>query len=338
MIALLLLVGCGQPGVVDEIELSCDGMVRDLVLYWKTATLARDERSGTLNPRCLFAPSPEGLTGGPVTLTSEWFPPEDQMVIRVAARGKLYYSTEGTAELSAYEPGKAAGTFETEAQAYDLTTEEWDPGTTTIRGDFDWCSAQVHPDCPSGYEDVLGRPMTLYSPAMAMGDVQASASACRMLWDRQTGGLQVDLAIGYWAGHNVGQLWVSECTGGEGPIVPNAFTFRAAGVTGPGTYGPVDSRTFPTGRLPELRWTHPKVFASPYVSSPAVACTEYWGTAEAWLTDRSACSWTVDAGQGGVGHFSLQCSNVEHQSEGGLFQLIGSGDFRLDTVCDWQER
>jgi hypothetical protein len=273
-----------------------------------TPALLRNE-AGTLDGRrCDFWPGAfEGLDEGDSY---------DPTRFRVLAGGSRF---ESTADLKVevertigdwYLLGRYSGTFVNQD-----TNEE-----AQVQGWVDICDQVTHPECPYTIDGALPY---RFETTNDLAPVWGEATSCRAVIDTATGGLQVDMQAAVWNGNNITQLYRSSCPEHEDSNpdwYANRLTFRAAGVTGPGNYGPWRVTDFGGVQLPSIEWTVPAVFAAaanrveagaftPTCNDPApyvLRTVTYDGAGEG---NGSTCSFSITAGD--PGRVFIECVRVE---------------------------
>ncbi len=220
--------------------------------------------------------------------------------------------------------------------------------TARIQGLFEWCEPSFE-DCP--YKIDVDFPYE-FQVSTAIGDSWGQATECRVLIDRTSGGMQVDMQIGSWRGVNVSQYWNKQCSNRSASMGPldnaNRLTFRAGGVTGAGRYGPFVTTDFGNDvLLPHLGWELPSNFWQHiYLESDAQYCrlgrmggglaTQSTGTNALGdpVGGPSICEWEVT--EGSPGRFDLSCSRVIPTYQGDFFftTRMNFGEFHLTSACD----
>jgi hypothetical protein len=200
-----------------------------------------------------------------------------------------------------------------------------------------------------------------------------------MLVDRATGALQVDMELIQWGGVNTTQLFVQECeqsTGmppcrkaGETACFPpprNRFTFRAGGVTGPGSYGPFQAAAIPglaepleppaerlplgwkptghrcgfdTGEpptLPWLCWEHSQVFWGGFNPVGGCAAIVLPGLAALETSLESSCGFVVEQDR-----FIVNCTRGYMRHNATFLLDPKTPDqttFWMNAECDYVEK
>lgn len=216
-----------------------------------------------------------------------------------------------------------------------------------IKGRFEWCEPTLAADCAHGIVgDELPYAFEVFLPGKAGKNAiptwgWGTAAECRVLIDKATTGMQLDMQVAFWKGANITQLYTSYCDNVEpGFMNRNHLRFRAGGVTGPGDYGPFKVATYvkagPGNQdlpLPQLRFETPYSFLfAGWGVSPVSFCALtfggfYVGLAE--TTEDSECSWSIEEGQGDdPGEVRIKCTQVEHDFPGGIdYDNTDSFDF-----------
>ncbi|MCC6213632.1 MAG: hypothetical protein IT376_02100 [Polyangiaceae bacterium] len=132
---------------------------------------------------------------------------------------------------------------------------------------------------------------------------EGEATECRALWSRSSGGLEIALQLGTWNRVDVAKLFGATCAAGQ--AAHNRLEFRATGVQGAGTYGPlrpvaVEGATA-VARLPELHWPLPVAFLS-MTTPTSGACDDHGGVE---LGSESECTLELAASR-----FELTCERA----------------------------
>ncbi len=341
---LFAVLGCGGTQTKESGLVECRGLAqggyghRSLISPFQSV----HEASGTAQPRCQLMLS-DDLTGGDVTLNpgALWdvmlgSADADLGAGWLYANGVSWRIDDGTMSFDTFEDSFAEGTYEFEVTGTDIDVGAVEGRvenneTATFTGPFSWCQSGQD-DCPFSFDDGLPLRAAISSPVLSQGE--GGATGCRILVDKADQAVQVDLQLGSWNGINVDQYWVIEC-GAAGTFPPqnNYLTFRAGGVTGPGSYGPQTSYVLDGHRLPGLFWEHPAVWHSGIQAASACPMF-YWRTAVAQNLDGSVCSFEIDA----AGTFTLECSDVLHEVPGSYDYPRETGAFSLTADCDYVER
>jgi hypothetical protein len=163
-------------------------------------------------------------------------------------------SRSGSLRLDGFSPTEGAGTLDV------IATSATDGRDVRMRGPFDFCAYGDRADCPYLTRGGLTKKVRFRDPDgyTSKGD-ETLASDCRVLIDRASGGVQVDLELGIFNGAVVAR-WQARC---DGPVPPerSRSVFRPGGVTDPWTCGPfttqrsTDEVSLPRFEL-ELRLLH----------------------------------------------------------------------------------
>lgn len=151
-----------------------------------------------------------------------------------------------------------------------------------------------------------------------------------MLIDESTGGMQMDLQIGVFNGVNVG-LWGNQCE--RTYAHPGTIRFRTGGVTGPGSYGPVNADIgFVEGddsaiHLPELSMVMPL----PWYGWSCLEYDSFVYVDSTWSESLppTTCSWTIEQDPG---RFTLDCTDTRVRT--GIDAGSGGHEFHLAADCD----
>lgn len=243
--------------------------------------------------------------------------PKNAAVVAINYQGKEYVASEGSVSFDSYEAGKAAGT-------YDGYFALDDGAIGHFSGKFDFCSYGVRRDCPYNVVGAFAQKATVTS--MSVNAADAEPGACRVLVDRATGGLQLDLDLAIWRKMSVTQLYTAGCDpGNQSGLNANRLTFKSGGWKGPGHYGPFKSVKVAdadpdasTGELwlPSLAWTSPASFSDLLTfDNPGAYCLwqkqllSYENAYKGYSTANSQCEYTITESPG---HVDLTCTKVWH--------------------------
>lgn len=208
-----------------------------------------------------------------------------------------------------------------------------DRGRVWLHGRFDFCDYVADPECPYRIEGELPHAFEIATPTM---QGQGEASDCRVLIDRTTGGMQVDMQVATWYGRNVTQIYTRLCQQAPG-LNDNGFQFQAGGVTGPGSYGPYRATEFPP-TLPSVSLRLPVTFIPGQFANELQACAlavAQHTVTTSTVQGESTCEYSVSENPG---RFTLSCKDVEDMRPTFLVPFMARGDLTLSTGCDVRYR
>lgn len=244
--------------------------------------------------------------------------------------------------------------------SYELSATGWYDGTfngpggqtARINGLLEWCEPSLE-DCPYKIDVRFDRQFQVRTQ---LGEAWGEANACRVLIDRETGAMQMDMQIGSWRGVNVSQLWNGGCgIDRKYTLNANRLTFRSGGVTGPGRYGPWKTTDLGGTPLPHLEWNLPATFwfhiwgndwSIPLLCGETLSeggfATQSDGRGPpggASPGGPSICEFEIGAEPGA--EFKLSCSRVvpRYNGSAGLAKTRNAtGELHLTTGCDVRYR
>lgn len=328
-------------------------------------------------PRCSFLGAvPWTRAEMPIHFGDIDFPPNTGLLV-IAGSGARWISESGTLRWDRFEPDPDCVTLAELAGndpavqcppnlaigRYEVSALPEAPDGTrgserkAISGSISLCDYGNRPDCPYAADlGGLSKRASVFSHNL-WGVQDAAVLECRMLHDRATGAFRVDLQLAEFRGVNVGQLFVPECGVSGADAAPNAFRFQAAGVDGPGEYGPTQALLAagappptPSGdgrgngcgptdadppSLPWMCWEYPLTFWPSLV--PPAACSAFGHSAFVRTSAESVCGfvWTEDPG-----HITLNCTRAATDVPDSW--VLGAGppppwysDFWLSVDCDY---
>lgn len=318
------LAGCpsegpgGSPGESADFEVECVGMAigQPYAGYYVVGTRFL-ERCRSLVSDTIWDPAKVDI------IDNENFREGNTMTLQIFYAGDTWVSRSGTISLTTLEDGFAEGTF-------DILADTSTGRQARIKGPISWCNYGQRTDCPYQSTGGLTKRISWTSPGNWNADPDLSlASDCRTLINRTKKAVQVDFQIGVFKGINVGR-WADQCQTVGGEAMNNRFTFRAAEVDGPGTYGPTPSVDFGDLALPGFSLNMPLHF----FASDNACLTDYARpmTVSTTATDTglnaSECSWTITETS-----FALSCTQARHYDP--IYSAQGVvGDFELEVDCD----
>lgn len=323
--------------------------------------------AGKIPPRCEIrfnGPIEPGPQSQLLTVVPYTYGTRGARTISIAYLGKLWYPLEAQIVLEgAPDSTKGSGWYD------GVFYEARGGSTARIRGRLSYCEPGARPDCDFAGSGGLDKQFEVVIPgyfegasAPCGGDVAGRGSigwgeavACRALIDKSTGAMQVEMQIGSWKGMNITQMFNITCGADydEG-FYSNFFRFRTGGVTGPGSYGPVQAinvseqtlgQSLECGQgddrgpacLPELSFElpYPFLFAGHTAPSP---CLCAWALFRPSVVSslETVCSYDLAED----GEFRLSCSAiVSNYPQVVIPRPFGSapwiaGDFELWATCD----
>lgn len=321
----LALAGCGvftddEPSF-EGAEIECIGMTYGIPLagYSRVAT-----RYGA---RCNWLISDTLYDDSPAIATEANLGAENTVALTFTTRGTTWVAREGRVRVIENDGDRMSGT-------YDVLAEDPQGNRLNIRGPFDFCAYGARTDCPHQSAGGLETRVGFDDSAGAVAAFESSyTTECRVLIDRASGGLQVDLQLGVFNGINIAH-WVDGCEVPRAPL--DRFTFRSGGVDGPGAYGPFTTRSLPDPRggadvvLPQLDVQLPLH----YLGRRTACLTDmgrYIGVVAA--PDVTACSFAIEEASGDrPGRFELSCANAARL----VIPAMGVAeyrDFELQAEC-----
>lgn len=333
-----------------ELEVECTGMNASWLGYTQARSVAqlvsedRDLRGLAACELLLYEPvAPERVT----LAAGDTFGQPGSAVLTLQQAGGEWVAYDGCMALDRYElaspnfSSQAAGHYEAIlAERIAGTVDGWTGNYAHAWGPISWCAYGQDPACPARPEET--------SLAQEVGvrfgcedgycnlDQTGRSANCRALINPANHGMVVELELGYWRGQPI-TAFTAPCDWGgqQGEVMPNRFTFRADGVTGPGTYGPVSSAFVGPAqehRVPSLSFRYPAVWdVYDTFGFPAGCMVGAQGqTTAIEAVDGTSCSFTL-AEQ--PGRFSVDCVNALY-TPGVVGLGAGSGAFHLETDCD----
>lgn len=235
---------------------------------------------------------------------------------------KTWVSRGGSVSFSQWEPDRATGT-------YDLIGVESSTGEEVkLSGPISFCDYVANANCPyqtSGL-DALDKRLSFKGPdGFAANATNSRANECRVLIDKKTSAVRVDVQLAILNGVNIARFR-DRC----GPVVPPfaGFVFVAPNVSGPGSYGPLTSK--PIAQIGE----GPAYLPDFHLTAPTV----YWLGNCADSPERlmdvhpiagTSCTFSI---ADNPGKFELACTGAEHSETGNFY--VKQGTFELSSDCD----
>jgi hypothetical protein len=275
--------------------------------------------------RCVFLVSSDVDGPGELTiLDGETIDQARTASVQIIYGEDIWVARQGTVRLDQHEPGKGSGAFEV------VATSATDARVVRMVGPFDFCDYGRRTDCPYLTGGGLTKRVRFMDPdGYTEGGDDTFASDCRVLIDRASGGVQVDLQIGVFNGVAVSR-WQDQCD----LLVPprtNGFVFRSGGVTGPGTYGPFATRRYSEQLL--LPWFELRLPLLYYGGSGACLTLYNREPMVARASEGTTCTYTISESPG---TFELDCTDAEHAEVAPPY--LKRGDFHLEADCDVRYR
>ncbi len=229
--------------------------------------------------------------------------------------------------------------------SYDVTAYDEDGEQVTLRGSMEWCDFAKSTLCPYQADNFgLEQEVLFSAPDGYTADPGTYASECRVLIDEEREAVQVDMQLGVFEGTNVAMNWL-QCgflNSGAYGAPHDEFTFRAAGVPGPGTYdyvtqdvaNPTDPMAGRLG-LPGFRLYVPRLYFgwTCLLHHDALLVNDHATGAsfvDPYLADPTSCSFTIAENPG---RFELDCENVRKYARPGQGAPT-VGEFHLEADCD----
>lgn len=330
LVAGALLGACGAQRAAEsqDLEIDCVALAQSYPL------------AGVYNVTSIYDGRCQGVVSDTIYGTDVPFqgdgigqPNTATMILNFA--GRAWVVKEGAIRLSVLEDGLKVGRYE--GRAVDSANGD----TAGVKGRIDWCDYVNRSDCPHAPGlDGLDKRVTFLDPQNVGTDEGTFATDCRVLFDRSVGAVLVELELGIFRGVNVG-IYQKYCDKAYGPSV-SRFTFRAPGVTAPGTHGPTVGVAFPgafeadTVYLPGFRFTLPYAYDVLGQGTFNACDTNYGRVATTASGPETACTWTISESPG---HFSLSCTDAVRYEGGGSGGLPVKGAFNLEADCDvrWRD-
>lgn len=247
----------------------------------------------------------------------------------------VWATYDGCMKLDQYETEPRKGVGRYEAVLVEKTLGNKLTGRFgRARGAIDWCAYGKRADCPIQIDTRLTRKATYRAPLVVTRETSGEdlVNECRVLIDKATQGVQVDLEMATKGGIPVTQL-EPVCNPGQPHIArANSFVFRAGGVPGPGVYGPLGVNLYGGVALPQVTWTMPKTWDA---NNPSEYCSTMRGEQlQVELSEEASCSWEI---QENPGRFTLKCAEaiaVAQGARGGTQR----GPLELSADCDVRYR
>lgn len=139
--------------------------------------------------------------------------------------------------------------------------------------------------------------------------------------------------MAFWKGQAVTEINTECGDGNRTPPTLNHLSFQAAGVTGAGAYGPLESSIYAGHRLPKLSWQLPRTWETSTLSS---SCVLGFRSLSAYVeaTDETSCQFEI---REGPGHFSLRCTSALWRGDGSAGGEA-TGEVELEADCDVRTR
>jgi len=328
MIALLTLLACGPGTDEASLAIDCLGMMHSPMAGTSWASIQSaaptvDQATGAAIKRCAWVGSRELNAGVSVMSTMETTEANGMTPI-FYFNGETWRALSGSLEFDRLDsPRKASGTYTVQAVPLESfsSTENF-----TVSGAFSWCDYLIEEDCPDTPVDPLEDRFELSAPHL--GTTSGGLSQCSMVWDRDAEAFIFDMQFGTVSGLNVGRLLADECGGGVSTLPPNRLTFKAAGVTGPGTYGPMVAENQPGGLLPSLEATRPQALDS--ATALDSRCSVFPYETVTASGPGSACTFSFDEQS-----VQIDCDDVVERaslSAPNTFEVSGALSLRADCV------
>ncbi len=249
-------------------------------------------------------------------------PDSAQLVLQF--RQKSWAVRSGTVELTRLEDGLAEGRYRGEA-IVQATGE-----TATVEGRIDWCDYVQRRDCPQSPSRGLTKQVSFQLPNGMQSHAskgETLATECRVLFDRASGAVRVDLQLGVLDGVNHGVL-SKHC---DQPVLPAAasFEFRARDVAKAGAYGPVAAAPRGAVFVPGFSLQLPMALLPEWYGAFNACQQLYTQRAEAYAEQGTTCTWTISESPG---RFELDCADAAYREPGSA--VPERGKFHLAADCD----
>jgi len=332
MLTMLNLLACGTPTDEEAIEIDCLGMMNSPMAGtgWSSIQSANstvDQATGASIKRCAWVGS-RALDADVLVKSTLELDEANGITPIFYFEGETWRALSGSLSFDMLSsPQKAAGTYTVQAIPLESfsSTENF-----TVSGAFSWCDYLTEEDCPNTPVDPLPDRFEMTAPHL--GSTSGGLNQCSMVWDRDAEAFFFDMQFGTVSGLNVGRLLADECGGGVNTLPPNRLSFKAAGITGPGTYGPLLAENQPGGLLPSLEAVRPQAIDS--AMDLDLRCSVFPYETVTATQPGSACTFTFDEQS-----VQIDCDDVvERSSASAPIRFEVNGALSLSADCALTER